>query len=50
MSPEIVNKTEYEGKKSDIWALGICLYKMLSGHYPFKGFNNNELFKKIKFI
>lgn len=48
MSPEIVSKVEYTGQKSDIWALGILLYVMLQGKFPFKGVNDSELFKKIK--
>jgi serine/threonine protein kinase len=31
MSPEIVSKVEYCGKKADIWALGVLLYVLLSG-------------------
>lgn len=37
MSPEIVSKIEYVGSKADIWALGILLYVMLQGKFPFKG-------------
>ncbi|KAL4511725.1 hypothetical protein ABPG72_012570 [Tetrahymena utriculariae] len=48
MAPEIVSKIEYVGQKADIWALGILLFVMLQGKFPFKGVNDNELFKKIK--
>ncbi|EAR94679.2 Serine/Threonine kinase domain protein (macronuclear) [Tetrahymena thermophila SB210] len=48
MAPEIVSKIEYIGQKADIWALGILLFVMLQGKFPFKGVNDNELFKKIK--
>ncbi|EGR30790.1 protein kinase domain protein, partial [Ichthyophthirius multifiliis] len=48
MSPEIVSKIEYVGQKADVWALGILLFVMLQGKFPFKGLNNNELFKNIK--
>ncbi len=48
MSPEIVSKTEYNGAKADCWALGILLYTLLCGKFPFKGINDNDLFKKIK--
>lgn len=47
-SPEIVSKTEYFGEKADIWALGIVLYVILCGKFPFKGINDIDLFKKIK--
>ena len=48
MSPEIVSKIEYNGAKADCWALGILLYTLLCGKFPFKGVNDNDLFKKIK--
>ncbi len=36
MAPEIVNKNDYSFGV-DVWAAGILLFKMLSGHFPFKG-------------
>lgn len=36
MSPEIVNKMDYS-YEVDIWALGIVLFKILSGYFPFRG-------------
>jgi len=36
MSPELANKKDYLGHLADIWALGVLLYIMLVGHYPFK--------------
>ena len=32
----------------DVWSLGIMMYVMLAGQYPFSGRNNQELFEKIK--
>jgi len=32
----------------DVWALGIILYKMLFGIYPFEGETRKEIFEKIK--
>ena len=37
MSPELVYKREYFGHLVDVWALGILLFIMLNGQYPFKG-------------
>lgn len=37
MAPELLNKQRYNGKKADIWALGVMLYYMLTGIYPFSG-------------
>ena len=47
MSPEIVRKSEYSGFKADIWALGVVLYVMLTGRFPFKAKTEKELFTRI---
>ena len=47
MPPEIVSKVSYYGKPADVWALGILLYKMVTGKFPFSGLNDRELFDKI---
>ena len=47
MCPEIVQKKEYFGPQTDIWAAGILFYAMLCGAFPFRGCNDKELYKKI---
>ena len=61
MAPEITKKQEYIGHLVDIWALGILLYCMLAGNFPFKGIqfflgicchndigkDDNDLFRRI---
>lgn len=47
MAPEIVLKKDYSGFATDIWSLGIILFVILSGTYPFKGQNEKDLFSKI---
>jgi MAP/microtubule affinity-regulating kinase len=47
MAPEIVGRREYLGHKADIWALGVLLFVMLAGLFPFKGVNDRELYRKI---
>ena len=34
MAPEILNKRKYNNK-TDIWSLGVVLYQMIFGTYPF---------------
>jgi len=37
MAPELIARKKYTGKAVDIWALGILLFTVLSGYFPFKG-------------
>ena len=47
MAPEIVKRTEYRGKPIDIWSLGVVLYAMMSGCFPFSAKTYPDLYKKI---
>jgi MAP/microtubule affinity-regulating kinase len=47
MAPEIIMRRDYKAQPVDIWALGVLLYAMLTGKFPFKGSNNDELFRNI---
>lgn len=47
MAPEIVNKQEYLGAPTDIWATGVLLFALLCGQFPFKGSTDKELYVKI---
>lgn len=48
MAPEIVSRVEYRGDKADVWALGVVLYTMLQGVFPFKGESDQELYTRIQ--
>ena len=45
LAPEIL-KGVYD-KDCDVWSLGVVMYFLLSGKQPFKGFEINDLFRKI---
>lgn len=47
MAPEIVSKREFRGPPADVWALGVLLYVLLCGKFPFKGKSDEELYHKI---
>ena len=42
MAPEIISKKDYLGPPVDIWTLGILLYVLMCGHFPFRGKANRE--------
>ena len=45
-SPEVVD--DLYDEKCDEWSCGVLMYILLSGEPPFKGDNEEEIFKKIK--
>ena len=47
-APEIVQDKKYSGVAVDSWALGVLLFLMLTGKYPFQPCPTREhMFKKI---
>jgi serine/threonine protein kinase len=50
ISPDVLSDAPYCGKASDMWALGVVLYTMLFGIFPFYHSVPAELFRKIKAV
>ena len=36
-APEILRHTPYDGKRADVWSLGVLTFVLLTGDYPFEG-------------
>lgn len=47
MAPEISDNSNYN-HKSDLWSIGVILYKLLVGNPPFFGFSIGEIKNQIK--
>jgi MAP/microtubule affinity-regulating kinase len=48
MAPELTQKREYDGMAVDMWALGVLLYVMLTGIFPFRGNSESDLYHRIQ--
>ncbi|KAM9057374.1 tribbles homolog 3 isoform 2-T3 [Megaptera novaeangliae] len=49
VGPEILSsRPSYSGKAADVWSLGVALFTMLAGHYPFQDSEPALLFGKIR--
>ncbi|RCI05191.1 hypothetical protein CU098_013113 [Rhizopus stolonifer] len=44
--PEVV-ESDYNSEKAEVWILGIYLYNLLTGKYPFQASNDQRLFKRM---
>jgi len=47
MSPELVMKKEYRGDLADVWAVGVVMFALVSGVFPFRSPLERELYRKI---
>ena len=47
MAPELVKKKLYDGILVDLWALGITLFKIVTGDYPFGSEKEKYLSQRI---
>lgn len=46
-SPECICQIKYDGKKSDIWSLGIVLYALVTGEHPWYVMNTPLMLQQI---
>ena len=46
-APELMKGIPYPGYSSDIWAMGVVLYILVTGEYPFWSENRQEMYTKI---
>lgn len=47
MAPEIVQKTEFCGPPSDVYAAGVLLFAFFCGCFPYRGQDDKDLYNKI---
>ena len=48
VSPEMLQSGSYSGHAADLWSLGVILYTLLVGHYPFFDSSPLHLFSKVR--
>eukprot|EP01135_Chromosphaera_perkinsii_P005831 Nk52_evm20s367 gene=Nk52_evmTU20s367 len=46
MAPEVIDNMGYS-QQCDVWSIGIIMYYILSGYFPFTGTNEEELYSLI---
>jgi len=48
MAPEMVSGLEYSGFMTDVWSLGVMLFVLLAGRFPFAADSEAQLYARIK--
>ena len=47
MAPELALKKDHYGPPTDIWAMGVMLFIMITGRLPFYGDFEDDLYRRI---
>jgi serine/threonine protein kinase len=48
VSPECISGRPYDGRKSDLWSVGVITYALLTGQLPWTKRNQQQLFEQIR--
>jgi serine/threonine protein kinase len=46
-APECLSMVQYDGRKSDVWSLGVILYVLVTGQVPWEGSNTSKMIRQI---
>ena len=47
-APECLNHVEYDGRKADVWSLGVILFELVTGEHPWNIANTAQMLQQIR--